>query len=203
MSGGRASLRARWRASTLAWCSPRSDRGVSGSRMSRSSRPAPRLRASASATLPMLSPWRTSTSSSTCIPAAPPDRSVRSSDTRPPSLIAVPTSRRPLAKGYPAGAAPSPVSLRTAGDGYEEGRRGRARGAGRLSHSWHTLEGAHMSTDVIVLRKEDHQEVRKQFRAFRKSGQTAVQKQGIVDTILELLTVHTYIENEVMYPRVR
>ena len=60
-----------------------------------------------------------------------------------------------------------------------------------------------MSTDAIVLLKEDHQEVRKQFRAFRKSGQTPVQKQGIVDTILELLTVHTYIENEVMYPRVR
>jgi len=60
-----------------------------------------------------------------------------------------------------------------------------------------------MSTDAIVLLKKDHQEVRKQFRAFRKPDQTAVQKQGIVDTILELLTVHTYIENEVMYPRVR
>ena len=60
-----------------------------------------------------------------------------------------------------------------------------------------------MSTDAIVLLKEDHQEVRKQFRAFRKEGLTPVQKQGVVDTILELLTVHTYIENEVMYPRVR
>lgn len=60
-----------------------------------------------------------------------------------------------------------------------------------------------MSTDAIVLLKQDHQEVRKQFRAFRKQGQTPVQKQGVVDTILELLTVHTYIENEVMYPRVR
>ena len=60
-----------------------------------------------------------------------------------------------------------------------------------------------MSTDAIVLLKEDHQEVRKQFRAFRKPDQTAVQKQTIVDTILELLTVHTYVENEVMYPRVR
>src|SRR5689334_20511679 len=60
-----------------------------------------------------------------------------------------------------------------------------------------------MSKDAIVLLKEDHQEVRKQFRAFRKQDQTPVQKQGIVDTILELLTVHTYIENEVMYPRVR
>ena len=60
-----------------------------------------------------------------------------------------------------------------------------------------------MSTDAIVLLKEDHQEVRKQFRAFRKPGQTPVQKQGTVDRILELLTVHTYIENEVMYPEVR
>ncbi|GAA5032023.1 hemerythrin domain-containing protein [Terrabacter aeriphilus] len=60
-----------------------------------------------------------------------------------------------------------------------------------------------MSTDAIVLLKQDHQEVRKQFRAFRKQGQSPVQKQGIVETILELLTVHTYIENEVMYPRVR
>ncbi|MCU1537689.1 MAG: hemerythrin, partial [Humibacillus sp.] len=55
-----------------------------------------------------------------------------------------------------------------------------------------------MSTDAIVLLKKDHQDVRQQFRAFRKPDQTAAQKQDIVDTILELLTVHTYIENEVM-----
>jgi len=60
-----------------------------------------------------------------------------------------------------------------------------------------------MSTDAIVLLKEDHREVRAQFRAFRKPDQTPVQKQRIVDSILELLTIHTYIENEVMYPRVR
>jgi iron-sulfur cluster repair protein YtfE (RIC family) len=65
------------------------------------------------------------------------------------------------------------------------------------------LEGAPVSTDAIVLLKQDHKDVREQFRAFRKPGQTAVQKQKVVDTILELLTVHTYIENEVMYPRVR
>ena len=46
-----------------------------------------------------------------------------------------------------------------------------------------------MSKDAIVLLREDHQEVRNQFRAFRKQDQTPVQKQGIVDTILELLTV--------------
>ncbi len=60
-----------------------------------------------------------------------------------------------------------------------------------------------MSTDAIVLLKQDHQQVRQQFRAFRKPDQTPVQKQKVVDTILELLTVHTYVENEVMYPRVR
>ena len=60
-----------------------------------------------------------------------------------------------------------------------------------------------MSTDAIVMLKQDHKDVREQFRAFRKPGQTPVQKQKVVDTILELLTVHTYIENEVMYPRVR
>jgi iron-sulfur cluster repair protein YtfE (RIC family) len=60
-----------------------------------------------------------------------------------------------------------------------------------------------MSTDAIVLLRNDHQEVRQQFRAFRKQDQTPEQKQRIVDTIIELLTVHTYIENEVMYPRVR
>ena len=60
-----------------------------------------------------------------------------------------------------------------------------------------------MSTDAIVLLKSDHKEVKAQFREFEKPGKTPAQKGKIVDTILELLTVHTYIENEVMYPRVR
>src|SRR6478735_10185325 len=60
-----------------------------------------------------------------------------------------------------------------------------------------------MSTDAIVLLKSDHKEVKAQFREFEKPGKTAVQKGKIVDSILELLTIHTYIENEVMYPRVR
>ena len=60
-----------------------------------------------------------------------------------------------------------------------------------------------MSTDAIVLLKADHKEVKAQFREFQKPGRTPAQKGKIVDTILELLTVHTYIENEVMYPRVR
>ncbi|MCU1538815.1 MAG: hemerythrin, partial [Humibacillus sp.] len=39
---------------------------------------------------------------------------------------------------------------------------------------------------------------------FEKAGENALKSQGkAVDRIIELLTVHTYIENEVMYPRVR
>jgi hemerythrin superfamily protein len=61
-----------------------------------------------------------------------------------------------------------------------------------------------MSTDAIVLLKNDHQEIRKVFNAFEKAGDNAHATKGkLVDKMIELLTVHTYIENEVMYPRVR
>src|SRR6478672_4866924 len=61
-----------------------------------------------------------------------------------------------------------------------------------------------MSTDAIVLLKADHQEIREQFRRFTAAGENAAAAKGkIVDKIIELLTVHTFIENEVMYPRVR
>ena len=61
-----------------------------------------------------------------------------------------------------------------------------------------------MSTDAIVLLKAEHQEIRKAFRAFEKAGPRAESRKGqLVDRIIELLTIHTYLENEVMYPRVR
>ena len=61
-----------------------------------------------------------------------------------------------------------------------------------------------MSTDAIVLLKTDHKELRKVFADFEKAGENAhVAKGKLVDKMIELLTVHTYIENEVMYPRVR
>jgi iron-sulfur cluster repair protein YtfE (RIC family) len=42
------------------------------------------------------------------------------------------------------------------------------------------------------------------FSQFEKAGDDAhAAKQKLVDQMIELLTVHTYIENEVMYPRVR
>jgi hemerythrin-like domain-containing protein len=61
-----------------------------------------------------------------------------------------------------------------------------------------------MSTDAIVLLKDDHKEIRRLFREFEQAGENATQAKGrLVDQIIELLTVHTYVENEVMYPRVR
>ena len=60
-----------------------------------------------------------------------------------------------------------------------------------------------MSTDAIVLLKADHKEVRALFREFQSPKTTQARKGAIVTKVIELLTVHTYIENEVMYPQVR
>ncbi|MGK4585202.1 hemerythrin domain-containing protein [Kitasatospora sp. HPMI-4] len=61
-----------------------------------------------------------------------------------------------------------------------------------------------MSTDAIVVLKEDHKEIRRLFREFEATGEDAkATKHNLVDKIVEALTVHTYIENEVMYPKVR
>ncbi|NYJ03260.1 hemerythrin-like domain-containing protein [Nocardioides thalensis] len=61
-----------------------------------------------------------------------------------------------------------------------------------------------MSTDAIVLLKQDHKQILKTFRDFQNAGENAEKQKGqLVKKMIELLTVHTYIENEVMYPRVR
>jgi iron-sulfur cluster repair protein YtfE (RIC family) len=61
-----------------------------------------------------------------------------------------------------------------------------------------------MSTDAIVLLKEDHQRVRKLFRDFEAAGENATtRKRDLVGKMIEELTIHTYIENEIMYPEVR
>jgi len=61
-----------------------------------------------------------------------------------------------------------------------------------------------MSTDAIVMLKEDHVRVKKLFREFERAGDGATARKGdLVKRILEELTVHTYLENEVMYPEVR
>ncbi|GAB3811848.1 hemerythrin domain-containing protein [Micromonospora zhanjiangensis] len=61
-----------------------------------------------------------------------------------------------------------------------------------------------MSTDAIVLLKQDHKEIKKLFKEFQDAGEDATKRKGdIVGRILEALTVHTYIENECMYPETR
>ncbi|MFG1953577.1 hemerythrin domain-containing protein [Micromonospora sp. NPDC048830] len=61
-----------------------------------------------------------------------------------------------------------------------------------------------MSTDAIVLLKEDHKEMRRMFKAFQEAEEgPASERRKLVGQILEALTVHTYLENEVMYPEVR
>jgi hemerythrin superfamily protein len=61
-----------------------------------------------------------------------------------------------------------------------------------------------VTSDAIVLLKADHKEIRRLFREFQQASDRAVKTKGkLVQQILRLLTVHTYIENEVMYPRVR
>ncbi len=61
-----------------------------------------------------------------------------------------------------------------------------------------------MSTDAIVLLKADHKELRQLFKAFERAAENATATKGkLVGQMIEKLTVHTYIENECMYPRVR
>jgi len=61
-----------------------------------------------------------------------------------------------------------------------------------------------MSTDAIVMLREDHKEIRRLFREVKALGPDATEsKAKLVEQILEALTIHTYIENEVMYPRMR
>jgi hemerythrin superfamily protein len=61
-----------------------------------------------------------------------------------------------------------------------------------------------MSSDAIVILKNDHKEIRRLFREFQAAGGNAVKtKANVIKRIIELLTMHTYIENEVMYPEIR
>lgn len=61
-----------------------------------------------------------------------------------------------------------------------------------------------MASDAITMLKADHREIRRLFREYRRTSDTAVKtKAKLVQQIIELLTAHTYIENEVMYPQER
>jgi hemerythrin superfamily protein len=55
-----------------------------------------------------------------------------------------------------------------------------------------------------VILKQDHKTIRSLFRKFEQAGENATAtKSRLVKRIIEELTVHTYIENEGMYPAVR
>jgi hemerythrin superfamily protein len=61
-----------------------------------------------------------------------------------------------------------------------------------------------VSTDAIVILKDDHKRIKALFKEFQNAGENATSRKGqIVGKIVEELTVHTYIENEGMYPEVR
>lgn len=60
-----------------------------------------------------------------------------------------------------------------------------------------------MSTDAIVLLKDDHKVVERLFKEFEKEPTTSARKGEIAEEVSRLLTLHTKIENEVMYPQVR
>jgi hemerythrin-like domain-containing protein len=61
-----------------------------------------------------------------------------------------------------------------------------------------------MPTDAIVYLKNDHKDLRRLFTQFEKAGENATTEKGrLVGKMIELLTVHTYLENECMYPEVR
>ncbi|MDF9810854.1 hemerythrin domain-containing protein [Streptomyces sp. SPB162] len=58
--------------------------------------------------------------------------------------------------------------------------------------------------DAIVLLKEDHKTVEKLFKKFEAAGENAVkEKRKIADQIIEELTTHAFIEEEIFYPTAR
>jgi hemerythrin superfamily protein len=58
--------------------------------------------------------------------------------------------------------------------------------------------------DAIVMLKEDHKSVEKLFKQFEKAGDNAYgEKRAIVDQVLQMLTQHAYIEEQVFYPTAR
>ena len=58
--------------------------------------------------------------------------------------------------------------------------------------------------DAITLLKEDHKTVEKLFKRFEKAGDRAyVEKREIVDRIIEELSKHAAIEEQLFYPVTR
>jgi hemerythrin superfamily protein len=68
----------------------------------------------------------------------------------------------------------------------------------------HPLETGAPVPDAIVLLKNDHKTVEKLFKQFEGLGDGALKtKRQVVDSIIEELSVHAAIEEQVFYPTVR
>ncbi|MER5650486.1 hemerythrin domain-containing protein [Streptosporangium sp. NPDC002524] len=58
--------------------------------------------------------------------------------------------------------------------------------------------------DAIVLLKDDHKTVEKLFKEFEGAGERAYKKKrDLVDQIIEELTAHAHIEEQIFYPAAR
>ncbi|MEV6551142.1 hemerythrin domain-containing protein [Streptomyces sp. NPDC051597] len=58
--------------------------------------------------------------------------------------------------------------------------------------------------DAIVLLREDHKNVEKLFKQFEKTGDDDhAERRELADKIIEELTVHAFIEEEIFYPAAR
>ncbi|WP_444875822.1 hemerythrin domain-containing protein [Streptomyces turgidiscabies] len=65
-------------------------------------------------------------------------------------------------------------------------------------------EDKEMLMDGIVLLKEDHKTVEKLFKQFEKADENAyAEKRKIVDQVIDELTTHTWIEENIFYPAAR
>ncbi|MGS2616824.1 hemerythrin domain-containing protein [Micromonospora sp. LZ34] len=60
-----------------------------------------------------------------------------------------------------------------------------------------------MPTDAIDLLVEDHRKIRALFQEFQDASSDTRKRGQVVNQIIEALTVHTYVENECMYPEAR
>ncbi len=61
-----------------------------------------------------------------------------------------------------------------------------------------------MSSDAIVILKDDHKQIKRLFRQFEKAGDdAAATKSKLAKQIIDLLHVHTFIENQALYPETR
>jgi hemerythrin-like domain-containing protein len=61
-----------------------------------------------------------------------------------------------------------------------------------------------VSTDAIVLLKEDHKTVERLFKKFEQADDEAfATKRELVDSIIRELTTHAYIEETIFYPEAR